>query len=238
MSHRDKTKFGLILFGACGTLLLLAAGCREMTLTRATETPPITTPTPTPTLPPRPTPPPCCVHADFPPVCDILPGRSTREEVERVLGAPVVTRVIRLAGLDIPAAADTDTCWIFDGDCPVDVVLSNEIVSVVGYAGGYRARDISLQEAVAVYGPPEKVLAIWFDDVEAYPVVAFLWPAEGVIMVASPAQPIEQPHDLPPFGADLAIAWTWYFQPVGLGEAVSTYFDGASVLVEWPGMTE
>ena len=219
-------------------LVLLVTGCARGYLPWMTASPAPTS-TATPGMPTS-APAPCCMSFDFPPICGIIPGQSTIQDVEQVLGVPLITLTPTSGGEigDIPAKGDTDTVAIYTCVDTVHVYFSDGIVSVVRYF--FRPAQ-SLGEAVALYGPPEKVLMLMiYEDErpEEYEVVSLLWSAEGVAIDVLLPRPIEDPHEVPPFRAALPLDITvWYFQPTSLEQVVSTY-PAREVLIDWPGMRE
>lgn len=234
--NRIRTIISLLFsLGICLAPLLLTFGCEAKTPTRITETPTVTT-YPSPTFTPYPTPAPCCVGRDFPPLCDVVPGQSTSESVKRgALGSPLGSGIAG-SGINAPVGGKIDTRWGYPYGCPLLLFFEQDTVSVVGYS-----LRTDLSQAVDRYGPPEKVQVIWFFmEVEGpggYWIVAFLWPAQGIIMEAVLSQPIEDPYKITPFPANLPLSRVWHFESADLEDVVSTYYDG-QVLIDWPGMTE
>jgi hypothetical protein len=243
MKYVRVAEFKEQILGACGVLFLLVVGCQTAMPTK-TKTPrevtlPVPTSSPMP-RPPRPTPAPCCVIRDFPPVCNIVPGESTVEDVERVLGAPdpiLITTVIP-EDVDLLLGTRVDTRWGYGYECPVGVDFDDGLVSVVYYP---LKTEKQLDHIVSMYGPPGKVQLIWFhlsdEEPGGYWLAVFLWPDRGLAMDAILPQAVEQPDQAPPFRADLRVGAVWYFQPAAVEEIVNTYYEG-KVLIDWPGMTE
>ncbi len=235
MNHSRTVISILFSLGMCLASLFLTPGCRVTTPIRVTETSIVTT-YPPPTFTPYPTPASCCVSRDFPPVCDIVPGQSTSEDVKQgALGFPLGSGAAE-SGINAPAGSKIDTHWAYPYGCPLVLSFEQDTVSVVGYS--FKTAK-SLAQAVDRYGPPEKVQAIWFfmkvEGPGDYWIVAFLWPTKGIIMEALLSQPIEDPHKITPFPANLPLTGVWHFEPTDLENAVSTYYNG-EVLIDWPGM--
>jgi hypothetical protein len=230
-------RFAMLFYRSCIVLLLLVVGCSgTATPVRVTETLLLPTLPPSPT--PCPTPPSCYENRDFPPICGIIPGQSTFEQVERIMGSPMPTATVDVdLGVSLPAGVDVDTRG-FPCGCPLTLYFADNVASEVNYIF---KQDKYLWQVVDMYGPPDKVQAIWFypelEGSGGYYVVAFIWPARGLLMEAELPEAIEQPLEAPPFQAGLRIPVVHYFQPTDLEDIVSTYYDG-EVLIDWPGMTE
>jgi hypothetical protein len=249
---RDRAWIARLALGICVALISSVVGCREGdrpqnagTPSGPTPTPspsphrPDFTPSPTPSPSPQPpgfTPSPCCRALEYPPpVCGIVPGQSTTQDVRQVLGPPPSVYAMGSSRRRPPDGRNVDTLWAYPYECRVDVYFRNDTVAAVKFRARYW---VPLGELVASMGPPDKVYigaVVDSDWVQWFP-LEFIWAAEGIAGVPSETPPVEQLDAIPPFPAGLRFQVFWYFPPADLETLASTYHS--EYLFDWPGMTE
>lgn len=261
MSRADRTRLVLLTGGICVVWLLIANGCSQKISYPAVETIPVTTPEfttlhplPTPTSLPLPTPPPCYELDTFPPLCDIIPGQSTIDDVERIFGPPRFTQN-NVGRTHIPTSSreSTSLMYAYAGVRAVpalEIVVDSEVVIATRHCV-----EIRLEQAVAVYGPPAKVQAYTchssYGVSDASCSVALLWPAEGVLIVMRDYWHVSEFLEIHSLSNTLTVDSIWHFPPTTLETIWSTYpyaqefiYDDPSsswitvpLVIDWPGMT-
>jgi hypothetical protein len=182
-------------------------------------------------------------------VCDTIPGKTTEEDLEANLGVPWWTRIL-YQGWTLPGGVPEESFWFYASkEATLEVFLDSGIVRQVRYL--VLDNGVCLGDAVHMYGPPERVQFIVFDYPDGEDLIAFIWPAQGLVMEMYPGATTPPPPKLAvflaqfpdpeeepsPFEADLPIWYIWYFEPMELEEIVSTYY-GDEGLFPWPGMNE
>lgn len=185
----------------------------------------------------------CLVEQQLLPyVCGIVPGQTSQEEVQDLIGNPKMidtdTRNFIPYG---PGWETVDTCWTTS---PWLVVYFSDGI-VLLTASGLRANALTLGEAVQVLGPPEQViLYLQYDaaplewkDLRANMAI-FLWPSRGIYLdtplYGTTGVELDESARVPLFPADLSIYGMVTFVPCSL-EELQAYFVSRGHSPDLPG---